>query len=596
MMMNKQLKFFVGTTAALFLAACGAQGSDQNSGQQSQGTATEQLDSPFPLTVENEGTPIANGMLRYALVSNSPIPGIFNAVHYETSLDSEVLSFTTENILDSDANQDYDQSGMAEWTFDKETKTFTVKLKSADYKWSDGQPLTIDDYIYAFEVIGHKDYAGLRYDETMRTIVGMEAYHRGEAETISGITKVDNQTATIQFSEITPSIFKAGGLWSSAIPKHTLSQYSVAEQPASDAVRKMPVGNGPFVITSVVEGESVTLSANPHYWKGQAKVSGAVIDVVSPATIADEMAQGNYDLTSMPNSAYTQFKDLQNVTLLGKWTNVYTYLGFKLGKWDSEAETNVMDPNSKMADKSLRQAMGYAVDNDLVSTQFYQGLRRRANSLIVPFFTTLYNPESVGYTYDEAKANKLLDDAGYKDVDGDGIREDKNGNPLTINFAMPSGDEVAEALAQYYMQAWKKVGLSVQLTDGRLQEFKAFYDRIESDDPAIDVYQAAWGTGSDPYPSFWGPDNSSNYARYNTAEHTALLNQLNSEEAIDAANAKNLYQQWQDFAIQEAFAIPTLYRTSVTVVNKRVKFYDITTGTTFGLHEVELVSDKGVAN
>ena len=86
MMMNKQLKFFVGTTAALFLAACGAQGSDQNSGQQSQGTATEQLDSPFPLTVENEGTPIANGMLRYALVSNSPIPGIFNAVHYETSL------------------------------------------------------------------------------------------------------------------------------------------------------------------------------------------------------------------------------------------------------------------------------------------------------------------------------------------------------------------------------------------------------------------------------------------------------------------------------------------------------------------------------
>ena len=332
------------------------------------------------------------------------------------------------------------------------------------------------------------------------------------------------------------------------------------------------------------------------YWRGQAKVSGAVIDVVSPSTIADEMALGNYDLTSMPNTSYTQFKDLQNVTLLGKWTNIYSYLSFKLGKRDSAMDTNVMDPNAKMADKSLRQAMGYAIDNELVGTQFYHGLRRQANSLIVPYFTSLYNPEYVGYTYDEEKANKLLDDAGYKDVTGDGIREDKAGQPLTINFAMPSGDEVAEALAQYYIQAWKKVGLNVQLTDGRLQELKTFYDRVEADDPAIDVYQAAWSTGADPYPSAWAPDTIKNYSRYNTEAHTELLKKLNSEEAIDIDKAKALYQEWHQFTIEEAFAIPTLYRTAVTVVNKRVKYYDVTTGTKFGLHELELTSDKGVAN
>lgn len=592
-MVKKQFKMLVGVSAALFLAACAAQNDDPGTQDNNTGAS---LESPFPLTVEHEGTPIENGVLRYALVSASPIPGVLNAVHYDTGLDGEIMTFISENILGRNANHDYDQSGMAEWQFDKETKILTVKLKSADYKWSDGQPLTIEDYIYAFEVIGHKDYTGLRYDETMHSIVGMEAYHRGEAETITGITKIDDQTATFQFSEITSSIFRAGGLWSAAIPKHSLSKYSVAEQPATDEVRKAPVGNGPFMVTSVVEGESVTLAANPYYWRGQAKVSGAVIDVVSPSTIADEMALGNYDLTSMPNTSYTQFKDLQNVTLLGKWTNIYSYLSFKLGKRDSAMDTNVMDPNAKMADKSLRQAMGYAIDNELVGTQFYHGLRRQANSLIVPYFTSLYNPEYVGYTYDEEKANKLLDDAGYKDVTGDGIREDKAGQPLTINFAMPSGDEVAEALAQYYIQAWKKVGLNVQLTDGRLQELKTFYDRVEADDPAIDVYQAAWSTGADPYPSAWAPDTIKNYSRYNTEAHTELLKKLNSEEAIDIDKAKALYQEWHQFTIEEAFAIPTLYRTAVTVVNKRVKYYDVTTGTKFGLHELELTSDKGVAN
>ena len=73
-----------------------------------------------------------------------------------------------------------------------------------------------------------------------------------------------------------------------------------------------------------------------------------------------------------------------------------------------------------------------------------------------------------GFTQDIDKANKLLDDAGYKDVDGDGIREDKDGNKLTINFASMSGGETAQPLADYYVQQWKEIGLDVQYTTGRL--------------------------------------------------------------------------------------------------------------------------------
>ena len=84
-----------------------------------------------------------------------------------------------------------------------------------------------------------------------------------------------------------------------------------------------------------------------------------------------------------------------------------------------------------------------------------------------------------GYTLDLDKAKKLLDDAGYKDVDGDGIREDKEGKPLEIKFASMSGGETAQPLADYYVQQWKEIGLNVTYTTGRLIDFQAFYDKLK---------------------------------------------------------------------------------------------------------------------
>ena len=599
-MFKRKLSLLTSAAAILTLVACGNNAANDQANSSATGNASESTSAmtegtSFEKTVTNEGTPISGGTLRYALVSDSPIPGVFSTLHYDKAPDGEVMNFLDTSIIGYDETLQYDQSGMVEWTFNDETKVLTLKLKSADFKWSDGQPFTIDDYIYALEVVAHPDYKGIRYDDQLEAIEGMTAYHNGEATSISGIKKVDDQTVELQFLSVSPSLFRPGGLWSYAAPKHLLSSIPIPEQAASDVVRKNPVGLGPFVATSIVEGESVTAKANPHYWKGQPKLDGVVIEVVSSATIADEMAKGNYDLTSMPNSAYEQFKELTNVKLLGQWSNAYNYIGFKLGHRDRETNKNVVDPTLKMADISLRQAMGYAIDNELVAEQFYKGMRRRANSFIPPFFPTLNDGSLEGYTYNEEKAKKLLDDAGYKDVDGDGLRENKNGEKLTINFGMAGGDAVSEPIAQYYLQSWKKVGLDVQLLDGRLLEFKAFYDRIEADDPSIDVYVGGWQTGYDPLPTMWSANGAPNYSRYSTEKLSELYDKLNSVEALDEAKSVALYKEWQEEALKEAFAIPTLYRMSVTAVNNRVKYYDATPGSDFGYEQVELLAEKGAA-
>ncbi|MEB3012868.1 ABC transporter substrate-binding protein, partial [Parvimonas sp. D2] len=73
-----------------------------------------------------------------------------------------------------------------------------------------------------------------------------------------------------------------------------------------------------------------------------------------------------------------------------------------------------------------------------------------------------------GYTYDLEKAKKLLEEAGYKDTNGDGIREYKEGKPLKIKFASKSGGATAEPIANYYIQQGKQIGLDFELTNGRL--------------------------------------------------------------------------------------------------------------------------------
>ena len=92
---------------------------------------------------------------------------------------------------------------------------------------------------------------------------------------------------------------------------------------------------------------------------------------------------------------------------------------------------------------------------------------------------------------------------GYKDTNGDGIREDKNGKPLKINFAAMQGSSTQEPTVQFFLQQWKAIGLDVQLVTGRLIEFNSFYEKIENDDPEIDAYMGGWSTGSNPRPNWF---------------------------------------------------------------------------------------------
>ena len=525
--------------------------------------------------IENEGEAIKGGTFKVGIPTDSPFKGIFNVALQDDNFDWTIIGPTMYGSANAGESMELRDSGAEKFEWDEKAKTATIKLSDA-FKWNDGKPVTAKDIIINYLIIGHKDYPGVRYDDDMMNIVGMEDYHAGKTKDIAGVKEIDEKTVQISFKEWKPAIKWGASIWHEPTNYEQVKDIAIKDIISSDPIRKNPKSAGPFYISNVVPGQSVEFSANEHFWGGKAKIDKVVMEVVPTSQILASLKAGKYDYIAggAPSDTFKEISELKGYKVARQQNMAYTYLGFKLGKWDKGKGEVVVDPNAKMADPNLRKAMGYAIDNNAVGEKFYQGYRSQATSVVLPIFKDYFNSELKGYNYDKEKAKQLLDEAGYKDVDNDGIREDKNGKPFVIKFASMSGGEIAEPLSSYYIQCWKEIGLNVELTGGRLIEFNAFYDKLKNDDPEVDVFQGAWAVGTNPDPSGLFSKNASfNYYRYTNPEMQQALDKIADGKSSDEERA----QAYKDFAkVMEDNVplIPTLYRESLTPINKRVKKFD----------------------
>ncbi|QUB95736.1 oligopeptide ABC transporter substrate-binding protein [Leptotrichia sp. oral taxon 218] len=531
--------------------------------------------SIFPIKTTNNEPAVENATLQVAIVKDDPLVGVFNEILYQDGYDGDILSmFLSSSLFDVNENFEIIDTGVATLNVDAKNKKATIKIKDG-IKWSDGVPLTADDIVYAYEVLGNKDYTGIRYTEEFQKVIGMNDYHNGKAKTISGVKKIDDKTVEISFSEMGQSIFSGGnGLMANALPKHYLKDVPIKNLVSSDKIRTKPVTLGPYNLVKISRGESMEFVANPYYYKGKPKIKKAILQVVNPQSIVAALKAGKYDyVMEMPDNLYNNYKDFNNLEVLGQQDLYYSYVGFKLGHFDKAKGENVSDPNAKMADLNLRQAMIYAIDVDQITQAFYFGLRQRATSTVPPVFKKYFPKDLTGFPYNLAKAKQLLDESGYKDVNNDGFREDKNGKPLQIKMAFMAGGDVAEPLAQFYLQSWKKIGLNVSLTSGRLLAFQNFYEKVQGDTKDIDVFFGAWGVGTDVNPtSSAGRSSQLNYTRFTSPENDKFIDEILGEKSLTIPNYKaQMYKEWQKYYINQASEVPLMYKYKLTPVNKRLK-------------------------
>ncbi|MBB4824628.1 peptide/nickel transport system substrate-binding protein [Sporosarcina luteola] len=552
------------------------EGTEQTEGDE-EADASDELD--FPLDVSNKAEPMEDGELTVGLVSDTPFEGTLSSVFYNGAPDAEIMKYFNESLLAYDGDFLITSEGAAEYILSDDKKTITLKIRDG-VNWHDGEPVKASDLLYSYEIIGHPDYKGSRYTFMLENVEGMAEYHAGTTKEISGIkVSEDDKEISITYKTASPSVMS--GIWAAPTPRHyvgdiTKGDVTMEELESSDKFRVNPIGFGPYKVAKIVPGESVLYERNDDYWRGKPALKSIVQKVVNPIAVIEALKKGDIDMASIPVDQYDKAKELDNVELLADIENSYTYIGFKLGKWDEEKKENVMDPNAKLADKRVRQAMWYAMDNATIGKELYHGLRYPATTLIIPTFASFHNASIAAPSYDPEKAKALLDEAGYKDVDGDGFREDPEGNKFELSFASMSGSETSEPIAKFYIQNWEDVGIKVQLTDGRLHEFNSFYDMVENDDPKVDIYQGAWRTGVDPDPAgLYGRTSFNNFSRFTSEKNDELLEKGTSEDAFDAEYRKDIYNQWQEMMVDEVPVAPTVYRYYIMAVNKRVVNYSI---------------------
>src|SRR5699024_5625570 len=362
--------------------------------------------------------------------------------------------------------------------------------------------------------------------------------------------------------------------------------------------RKEPLSYGPFVMSEIVPGESVEYEPNPHWFGEEPKVDKIVYKRTNPDTIVESLSSGEFDIVDKINvDHYPDYKDLSNIELVSRMDNAYGYIGFKHGKWNADKKEVEVDEDMKMADVELRKAIAYSMNNEEVAEVFYNDLRIPANSLITPYHLNFWNEDLEGYEYNPEKAEEILDEAGYEYDEDEKFRLDPDGNELQINLLSMSGGDIAEPLAEFYIQTWNEIGLDVVLQNGRLVDVNAFYDMVEEDNEDIDMYMGAWGTGSNPDPSgLYGRVAAFNYPRFASEENDDLLEAIASEDGVgedglDDDYMVEAYHDWQKYMRDEAVVAPTHYRFRLTAVNDRVSYWDSNVVRGLQWEKIGLLSD-----
>lgn len=568
--MKRLTKITLCLLVALSLAACGQK--TEKSKQNGNSGAEDAMQ--FPVATSFAETK-KGGSIKVALETDTPFTGIFSDELADSTTDATLAQFGSESLFDTDNSYNITDSGAASFSLDRQAKQITINIKKG-VKWSDGKQVVAKDVEYAYEVIANKATKSSNYTSSLQDVVGLKEYHDGKDKTISGIEMPDGENGrkvVIHFKEMHPGMLKSGNgyFWESALPYHYLKNVPFSKLRTCIEIRKKPVYFGPYKVQSIEAGQKVVWTRNEYYWRGTPSLSKITISIISPKSVSTAIKERTYDIIEVVNSQWQQIRTTKNYRFVATIPLSYNYLGFKLGKWDEKTNSVKMNKNSKMANKSLRQAIGYAMNVTQIQRKYTSGLTFRIKSLIPSQFGDYYDDKSKGYPYNPAKAKKLLDKAGYKLRSGEKYRRDPQGHKLVIHLAAMTGDASQSKIINNYIKKWKEIGLNVKLTTGHLLEFNTFYNLLFQDDSQVDMFIAGWTLNNEPSQNgIYGAGTQYNLERFATKTNTQLLKAMDSDAAFNINYRIKVFKKWQRYMQEQAFVIPLTSSYKITAINKQL--------------------------
>jgi len=540
--------------------------------------------SPSAITENNNPTTSDTDNNKILKMIYWQAPTILNP-HLSTGFkDSEASRITLEPLatFDSDSKlipvlaqiiPSVENGGVA-----KDGLSVTWKLRQ-DVKWSDGEKFTASDVVFTYQFINNPKVGSV---------------NSGDYAVVKNVEALDEYTVKITFKQVTPawySVFVGGA--GMILPEHLYAQYN-GENAREAPFNLLPVGTGGYAVSQFKPGDSVIYQKNPYYRqpetlnfekieiKGGGDATSAARAVLQTgdadfaynlqveSNILDELSKAN------KGKIITNFGSNSERILLN-----YT----DLNKETPEGErSSVKFPHPFFSNVKVRQAFALAVDKNTIAEQLY-GITGKptSNFLLAPpeFVSTNTTSE-----FNLDKAGKLLDEAGWKDTNGNGIR-DKDGVEMKVLF-QTTVNPLRQKTQAIIKQNWESLGIEVEL---KSIDASVMFSSDPSNNDTVEHFSAdvqMFTTGNnnpDPTPYFkvytcnnipqksnnWSGDN---YSRYCNPEYDQLLQTVITE--LNPEKRAIIFKQLNDLLIENVTVIPIIHRADVVGIANNLQGVSLT--------------------
>lgn len=504
-------------------------------------------DAPAPVAGDVAGGPIPGDTL---VVAAALDPGQVNPLVGPFQLSGMISDLVQPGLVRRRVGADglsYEPALAASWVWGDDGTTLTYTLRD-DVAWGDGRPVTADDVVFTWQLIADPAVA---------------SNWLGTARHVTAVEAPDARTVVWRFVGPKNPILQQGYTIRGIVPRHQLEGADRATLRGHPSGRD-PLPSGPFRVAAWEPGVKVVLEPNPRApadWKP--RLDRVVFRIIPEyATRLLELRNGGVDMVvDVEVADLAELEGDPRLRVERVTADAMEYIG-----WNHTLPM--------FGDVRVRRALTLSLDRDgLMRDLFGVGDKIYAQSCIGTIAPTLgawYAGDVTPLPFDRAAAAALLDEAGWTDGDGDGVR-DRDGQPLRFRLMVQNGTARYKRAAVIAQAQWKEVGVAVDID---LVEPARFSERAHQKQ-----YEAMlWGFGANPKvdPSQeWRSDGPYNWFGYRNPAVDAKIDE--GVAATDLAVAQAAFRDVQRLVYADQPVTFLFWSDGFLAMDKR--FRDVETDT-----------------
>lgn len=518
-------------------------------------TAAETADTASSSASSSEGT------------GTIVIRNMGNLTSWNPTLTSDGASIQARNLLwpaliNTDETTGEPVPGLQTWEISDDTLTYTFQIRD-DATWSDGTPISSADVKFIIEAIQSD----------------IETVYETEVEQIVAVNIIDEKNYEIVLDEVNCAFLPGfGGI--RLLPAHKYAA-DFSDFESSDFNMNPDVSGGPYILDEWAPTEFEAYTANPDYWGGAPAIPSLINRVMEDAAIGVQAIQaGEVDYMTMQGDLFQQITDRDGLA----WSSYpQTSVGFLSLNWkdpndpqpayDEEGNSIEQAPHPLFGDVRVRKAVALGVNvQDMIDAMGPDGGTPLVGT--VSPISWAYHDELPRYTYDPEGAIALLEEAGWVDSDGDGVRE-KDGEPLAFTISYSSILQMFETEALLIQDQLNQIGFDVSVEHyewGNYLEEVYFGQKYDAT-PMTN----SDGAAAEPN-TFTGlllsrrdtPGSGGNVASYINPEVDALIDQARSIPGCAQDERTAIYHQIQEITHEEVAYVWLFVPNMFHVSNSRI--------------------------